>query len=239
VSIAVALFPTLSRDAALGRASEIRRQVNASIRVLFFVSAPLAAAMVVLREPLASVFFEYGLFSAESAERTASALAWFAIGVPAHVVVHVLARAFYAMQDTWTPVAWAVVAVVANVILMVALVEPMGVEGLALAISVSATLEVAGLLVALRRRLGRLDGRLLVSSVARSGAATLAAAAVMFVVLGVLSMAIASLPGGAVARLLLLLVPAAAGMAVYLVAAVLFRAPELATVRRLLRNFRR
>jgi putative peptidoglycan lipid II flippase len=231
VSIAVALFPTLSRDAALGRASEIRRQVNASIRVLFFVSAPLAAAMVVLREPLASVFFEYGLFSAEDAERTASALAWFAIGVPAHVVVHVLARAFYAMQDTWTPVAWAVVAVVANVLLMVALVEPMGVEGLALAISVSATLEVAGLLVALRRRLGRLDGRLLVSSVARSSAATLAAAVVMFVALGVLSGAVA-------AQLLLLLVPAAAGMAVFLVAAVLFRAPELATVRRLLRNFR-
>jgi peptidoglycan biosynthesis protein MviN/MurJ (putative lipid II flippase) len=107
----------------------------------------------------------------------------------------------------------------------------MGVEGLALAISVSATLEVAGLLVALRRRLGRLDGRLLVSSVARSSAATLAAAVVMFVALGVLSGAVA-------AQLLLLLVPAAAGMAVFLVAAVLFRAPELATVRRLLRNFR-
>jgi putative peptidoglycan lipid II flippase len=236
VSLAVALFPTLSHDAALGRASEIRRHVNASIRVLFFVSAPLAAVMIVLREPLASVFFEYGLFDASSAARTASALAWFAIGVPAHVVVHVLARAFYAMQDTWTPVAWAVVAVAVNILLMVALVDPYGVEGLALALSVSATVEVIGLLVALRRRLGRLDGRVLLSSVARSSAATLVAAGVMFLALGFLSVAGSAVglqSGGAVTRLVLLLVPAALGGAAYLATAFVLRAPELDVIRRL------
>jgi putative peptidoglycan lipid II flippase len=233
VSLAVALFPTLSHDAALGRASEIRRHVNASIRVLFFVSAPLAAVMIVLREPLASVFFEYGLFDADSASRTASALAWFAIGVPAHVVVHVLARAFYAMQDTRTPVAWAVVAVVVNIVLMLALVDPYGVEGLALALSVSATVEVMGLLIALRRRLGRLDGRLLASSLLRSAAATLVAGAVMFGVLGGLAAVAPDLGDRAVGRLLTLLVPAAAGAATYLVAALLLRAPELDVLRRL------
>ena len=129
VTIAVALFPTLSRDAALGRASEIRRQLNSSLRVLVFLAAPLTAMMIVLREPIASVFFEYGLFSAESAQRTASALAWFAIGLPAHVVVHVLTRAFYAMQDTRTPVAWAVVAVIVNVVLMLVLVGADGRRG--------------------------------------------------------------------------------------------------------------
>ena len=239
VSIAVAMFPTLSRDAALGRASEIRRQVNASIRVLFFISAPLAVLMIVLREPLASVFFEYGLFAAEDAERTASALAWFAIGVPAHVVVHVLARAFYAMQDTWTPVVWAVVAVVANIVLMFALVDPYGVEGLALALSVSATLEVIGLLVALRRRLGTLDGRFLLASMARSSLATAVAGFAMFASLAALDAAAPALTDGAIGRLVTLLVPAAVGGIVYLLAAVLLRAPELPTVRRLLSGVRR
>ena len=234
VSIAVALFPTMSRDAALGRASEIRRQVSASIRVLIFVSAPLAALMIVLREPVASVFFEYGLFSADSAERTASALAWFAIGVPAHVVVHVLTRAFYAMQDTRTPVAWAIAAVVLNIVLMVILVEPMGVEGLALAISVSATLEVIGLLVALRMRLGRIDGRVVVASMARTGVATLiASVATTGVYLG-LNAALPELAQGGLGRLLVLLVHATVGGAVFLVAALILRAPELAVVRRLL-----
>jgi putative peptidoglycan lipid II flippase len=207
--------------------------VNASIRVLFFVSAPLAAVMIVLREPLASVFFEYGLFDAASAERTASALAWFAIGVPAHVVVHVLARAFYAMQDTWTPVAWAIVAVVVNIVLMLALVDPYGVEGLALALSVSATVEVVGLLLALRRRLGRLDGRLLASSLARSSAATLIAGAVMFGVLAGLSAAAPALGESALGRLLTLVVPAAAGGGAYLASTFLLRAPELDVIRRL------
>ncbi len=236
VSLAVALFPTLSRDAALGRASEIRRHVNASIRVLFFVSAPLAVLMIVLRAPLASVFFEYGLFNAESAERTASALAWFAIGVPAHVVVHVLARAFYAMQDTWTPVVWAIVAVASNIVLMLVLVDPYGVEGLALALSISATLEVIGLLVALRQRLGTLDGRFLIASVARSTAATVAAGVAMFVTLQGLDAAFPSLTDGAFGRLLTLLVPSAVGGLLYLGAALALRAPELAVVRRLLRR---
>ncbi|MEK6191515.1 MAG: murein biosynthesis integral membrane protein MurJ [Chloroflexota bacterium] len=231
VSIAVALFPTLSRDAALGRASEIRRQVNASLRVLFFVTAPLAALMIVLHGPVASVFFEYGLFSAESADRTASALAWFAVGVPAHVVVHVLTRAFYAMQDTRTPVAWAVVAVVANIGLMLLLVGPMGVEGLALAISISATVEVVGLLAALRSRLGGLDGRLLLASFTRSGVATLVASLAM---LGAFLGTIAALPGleeNGVGRLVLLLVPAGIGGTAYIAAGLVLRAPELTTLR--------
>ncbi len=233
VSIAVALFPTLSRDAALGRASEIRRQVNASLRVLFFVAAPLAALMVVLHDPVASVFFEYGLFSAESADRTASALAWFAIGVPAHVVVHVLTRAFYAMQDTRTPVTWAVVAVVANIGLMVLLIGPMGVEGLALAISISATVEVVGLLWALRMRLGGLDGWSLLASVARSGMATAVASAVMAAAFLGLGAVLPDLEGHAVGRLLTLLIPAAAGGAAYVLVAAVLRAPELATLRRI------
>lgn len=233
VSIAVALFPTLSRDAALGRASEIRRQVNASLRVLFFVAAPLAALMVVLHDPVASVFFEYGLFSAESADRTASALAWFAIGVPAHVVVHVLTRAFYAMQDTRTPVAWAVVAVVANIGLMVVLIGPMGVEGLALAISISATLEVVGLLAALRLRLGGLDGRSLLESVVRSGIATGAASAAMAGVYLGLDAALPDLAANTAGRMLTLVLPAAAGGAAYVAVAAVMGAPELATLRRI------
>jgi putative peptidoglycan lipid II flippase len=232
----VALFPTLSRDAALGRVSEIRRQVNASMRVLFFVSAPLAVLMIILREPLAAVFFEYGLFDAESAERTASALAWFAIGVPAHVVVHVLARAFYAMQDTWTPVVWAVIAVVSNIVLMLVLVDPMGVEGLALALSISATLEVIGLLIALRRRLGTLDGRFLLASVARSSAATVAAGVAMFATLSALNVTLPGLGDVTFGRLLTLLIPAGVGGLVFLGTALILRAPELATLRRLVRR---
>ena len=134
VSIAVALFPTLSRDAALGRIGEIRRQVAGAVRVLVFVAAPLMAIMIVLREPLTVVFYQYGLFSQSATERTASTLACFAIGLVGHIVVHVLTRAFYAMQDTRTPVMGDHRGRVERSADGPA-GRPMGVEGLALALS--------------------------------------------------------------------------------------------------------
>ena len=171
VSIAVALFPTLSQDAALGRIGEIRRQVAGAVRVLVFVAAPLTAIMIVLREPLTSVFYQYGLFSQSATDRTASTLLFFALGLVGHIVVHVLTRAFYAMQDTRTPVAWAIVAVAINVPLMALLVGPMGVEGLALALSISSVLEVIGLLWYLRRRIESVDEAAILRTVVRSGVA--------------------------------------------------------------------
>ncbi len=181
VSVAVALFPTLSQDAAMGRIGEIRRQVANAVQVLIFVAAPLTAIMVVLREPLTSVFYQYGLFSQAATDQTAVTLLFFAVGLGGHIVVHTLARAFYAMQDTRTPVTWAIIAVAVNVPLMVWLVGPMGVPGLALALSISSVLEVIGLLWSLRRRIDSVEGSAIARSLARAAVAGGAAAVVMLI----------------------------------------------------------
>jgi putative peptidoglycan lipid II flippase len=234
VSVAVALFPTLSRDAALGRVPEIRRQVAGSLRMLFFLAAPLTAAMIVLAGPIASVFFQYGLFSERSAERTAGALVFFAIGLSGHIVVHVLTRAFYAMQGTRTPVLWAIIAVAINVPLMVWLVGPMGVEGLALALSISALLEVVGLLWALRRRIESVEEGQVLRSAGRSAVAGGAAALLMLGGLTVVRSALPALLDDGVGRLLVLVALTAAGFAIYALVASALRAPELAQMRSLL-----
>jgi putative peptidoglycan lipid II flippase len=234
VSIAVALFPTLSTDAALGRIGEIRRQVAGAVRVLVFVAAPLTAVMIVLREPLTSVFYQYGLFSQSATDRTASTLLFFAIGLVGHIVVHVLTRAFYAMQDTRTPVAWAIVAVAINVPLMALLVGPMGVEGLALALSISSVLEVIGLLWFLHRRLESIDEGAILSSVGRAGVAALAAALLMLGGLTVVEGSLDALLDNALGRLLALLVLSAAGLAIFVLVAAALRAPELAQLRGIL-----
>lgn len=236
VSIAVALFPTLSQDAALGRIGEIRRQVANAVRVLVFVAAPLTAIMIVLREPLTSVFYQYGLFSQSATDRTASTLLFFALGLGGHIVVHVLTRAFYAMQDTRTPVAWAVVAVAINVPLMAMLVGPMGVEGLALALSIASVIEVIGLLWFLRRRIESVDGSAIARTVVRSGIAALAAGLLM---LGGLTLVQGSLSGildNAVGRLIVLLLLSAAGGAIFLLVAAALRSPELDQLRAILRR---
>jgi putative peptidoglycan lipid II flippase len=236
VSIAVALFPTLSQDAALGRIGEIRRQVANAIRVLVFVAAPLTAILIVLRDPVTSVFYQYGAFGASATARTSSALLFFALGLVGHIVVHVLTRAFYAMQDTRTPVTWAVVAVAVNVVLMAMLVGPMGVEGLALALSISAVLEVLGLLWSLHRRIESVQEGEILRSVGRAGVAAVAAALLM---LGGLTVVEASLGGvldNPIGRLLALLVLSAAGGAVFLVVAAALRSPEIGQLRGILRR---
>jgi putative peptidoglycan lipid II flippase len=234
VSVAVALFPTLSRDAALGRLPEIRRAVSGSLRVLVFLAAPLTAALIVLAEPITSVFFQYGLFGEQSAERTASVLRFFAIGLVGHTVVHVLSRSFYAMQDTRTPVTWAVIGVVVNVPLMLWLVGPMGVEGLALALSLTTLLEVGGLLVFLHRRIASIDEREVLRSAGRSALAGLVSALLM---LGGLTVAQAWVPAlleNGLGRLLLVGLLAAAGGAIYLLVASALKAPEIGQMRALL-----
>ncbi|HEU5324363.1 MAG TPA: murein biosynthesis integral membrane protein MurJ [Candidatus Limnocylindria bacterium] len=236
VSIAVALFPTMSQDAALGRIGEIRRQVANAIRVLVFVAAPLTAIMVVLREPLTSVFYQYGLFGQSATDRTASTLLFFSLGLVGHIVVHVLTRAFYAMQDTKTPVLWAIVAVAINVPLMAALVGPMGVEGLALALSISAVLEVIGLLWSLHRRIESVEEATIGRSVARAFVAGVAAALLMLGGLTVVEGSLAGWLDNPVGRLLALLVLSSAGIAIFLIVAAALRAPELDQLRSLLRR---
>ena len=231
VSIAVALFPTLSRDAALGRVGEIRRQVSAAIRILLFVAAPLIAIMIVLREPLTDVFYQYGAFSESASERTASALLFFAIGLGGHIVVHVLTRTFYAMQDTRTPVTWAIVAVAINVPLMALLVGPMGVEGLALALSISAVLEVIGLLWSLRRRIDSVEETAILRSVGRAALAGVVAALFLLASVTLLAGSLGGLLENVVGRLAVLLLLSAAGGAVYLAAAAALRAPEIGQLR--------
>jgi putative peptidoglycan lipid II flippase len=236
VSIAVALFPTLSQDAALGRIGEIRRQVVTAVRVLIFVAAPLMAVMIVLREPLTAVFYQYGEFGEVATARTASTLLFFAIGLGGHVVVHVLARTFYAMQDTRTPVTWAIIAVAINVPLMAALVGPMGVEGLALALSISALLEVLGLLWSLHRRIESVDEAAILRSLLRAAIAASAAGLLMFGGLTLVEIAIGGLLDNVVGRLLILVLLSAAGGATFLVIAAALRSPELTQLRGILRR---
>jgi putative peptidoglycan lipid II flippase len=239
VSVAVALFPTLSHDAALGHIGRIRIQVSRAVRVLVFIAAPLTAMTIVLRDPVTAVFYEYGAFTADATARTASALAFFAIGLAGHIVVHVLTRAFYAMQDTRTPVAWAVIAVAINIPLMAVLVGPMGIEGLALALSISATLEVLGLLLSLHRRIESIEGAAIAAATVRAAVGAGAAALVM---LGGLRLTEASAPGllgDPIGRVVVLVALVAAGGLAFLAVSFLVRSPELQLVRHALWHRRR
>ena len=129
VSVAVALFPTLSQDAAMGRIGEIRRQVANAVACSssWRRRSPRSWSCCASRSRASST--NTGSSARRPPTRRRVTLLFFAVGLGGHIVVHTLTRAFYAMQDTRTPVTWAIIAVAVNVPLMVWLVGPMGVRG--------------------------------------------------------------------------------------------------------------
>ena len=132
--------------------------------------------MIFLREPLVRTLLEHGSFDEVSSALVSSILLYFAVGLFAHSAIEVLSRGFYALGDTRTPVAFAVGAMLLNLVLAAVLVGPLGVRGLALALSV-ATIVEAGLLLATLH--GRLEGGLWTRPLATTLLRTLIATALM------------------------------------------------------------
>jgi putative peptidoglycan lipid II flippase len=156
VPLGIVVLPALSREAALGRLDEFAALVSRAIRLLLFVMLPITGIAMVLRNEVVELLFGYGRFGAAAIELTAATLLTFLIGLAAHALIAVLARAFYARQDTRTPVAAAILAVVVNSTLAGILVTPLGLPGLGLAIAIAAWLETIVLFVLLKRRLPEL-----------------------------------------------------------------------------------
>ncbi len=153
VPLGVVVFPSLSREAAVGREQGYIDLLTRALRLLIYVMVPISAIAAILATQTVDLLFDYGRYDQSALAMTSAALVYFLIGLAAHSLIAVLARAFYARQDTLTPVLAAVLAVVINTTLAVALVGPLGIEGISLAIAVAAWIEAIALIVILDRRL--------------------------------------------------------------------------------------
>ncbi|MBN1219808.1 MAG: murein biosynthesis integral membrane protein MurJ [Anaerolineae bacterium] len=188
-SVATALFPTLAALAAQGERTEMRRVFGLTLRSMLFLTFPASVGLIVLREPVVRLVLEWGEFDATSTTMTAWALGFFALGLVGHAVVEIMTRAFYALKNTKTPVAVAIISMVINIGLSITLMNlfawfnwlPHG--GLALANSVAVTLEMVALLVLLRSQMSGLSETGLAHSI---GKMSLATAGMAIVLLGLL-----------------------------------------------------
>jgi putative peptidoglycan lipid II flippase len=156
VPLGIVVLPSLSREAALGRLDEFAALVSRAIRLLLFVMLPITGIAMVLRHEIVELLFGSGRFGAAAIDLTAATLLTFMVGLAAHALIAVLARAFYARQNTWIPVAAAILAVVVNSTLAGVLAGPMGLPGIGLAIAIAAWLETIVLFVLLKRSLPEL-----------------------------------------------------------------------------------
>ena len=179
MAISTAVFPTLAEQAATESMDALRRTLSVSLRLILFLTLPASVGLMILGKPLVTFLFEHGAFTASSTDVTAAALVFYAIGLFAQGGIEILSRGFYALSDTRTPVTFAIVCMLANLVLCLILVGPFGVRGLGLALSLSAILEFSLLFRALRVRIVGLEEERLTGSVARSVAATIVMAEVV------------------------------------------------------------
>lgn len=149
---AMAAYPTIASAAARMDANGYRRALGEALRRVMFLTIPSMAILMIARRAAVDILFGHGKFSPADVDATASALLFYAPGVIGMSAQQVLIRGFYALNDSRTPVYAGVAGVGVALGLGAALQPVMGVEGLCLALSVSAILVAAAMWCLLGRR---------------------------------------------------------------------------------------
>lgn len=154
LAVSTAALPSLSRLCAQGKTEEFGQVIRSSMRLSLFISLPAMAGLIALAAPLIGLLFGRGAFGPEAVRATATALVAYGVGLPAIALVRPLVGAFYALEDTRTPVMVATLCVAVNVLLGWGLMGSMAHAGLALAVSVASFVNVGLLALLLKRRTG-------------------------------------------------------------------------------------
>ena len=236
--LAIVLFPSFSYAVARGEWERFRKQISFGIRNVMFMCAPVTFALVVLREPIIRLVYEWKRFTPDDTARTAMVVAWMSLGIFGMALVQIVARAFYSMQDTRTPVIVGVIAVAAGIAACLGLRGPMGESGLGLGLAISNLTNAILLIIILRKRLNGIDGRAIAVSCGKIFAGCAAMCAVMYPCNTLLEGRFGT--GGIIHRALETAVPFCVGMAVYAGVLLLLKADEAhSAVGILMRPFRR
>jgi putative peptidoglycan lipid II flippase len=227
IAAATAVLPSLSRQAATNDVDALKDTFSYSVRLTLFLTIPSMVGLIVLREPIISLLFLRGEFNLEAARLTARALLYYAIGLWAFSAVRIVAATFFALKDTRTPMMMATVCILANIMLGIVLMGPLGHGGLALATSLASILNLGLLTYALRRKLGSLGWR----CIAQSAFKTMGSAAIMGAVVWMVSRLLIETEGTAFSeRFVAVAVCVMIGLTVFGVCSYLTRSPEFANM---------
>ena len=146
------LLPSLSRHAAAGSTEEFSALLDWGLRLCMLLIVPAAFGLAVLGFPLVATLFMYKEFTLHDAQMTCYALMAYSVGLPAMIMVRILASGFYAQKNVKTPTRIAMVSIVATQLFNLLLVWKLKHVGLSLAIALGATINASLLLMLLKMR---------------------------------------------------------------------------------------
>lgn len=233
IAVSTATLPSLAKQAAAGELGDFRDTLGYSLRLVLFITLPCMAGMIILREPIIRVFFQRGAFDAMATDMTAVALLFYSLGLWAFSANRVMVSAFYAFQDTQTPVKVAALTMAVNVAFSLLLMGPLKHGGLALSLSLASTLQFFVLVLILEKRQGIFELRPVLGTVLKSLTASLVMGLSVFYLNThwLMKAGAESFVTTAVKLSVTILI----GGVVYFAAASLLRCPELSSIRVLFR----
>ncbi len=173
VSVAQAVLPSMSRQAAEGDIDGMKETLSFGMRLMLFITIPAMAGLMVCSTPIFSLIFMGGAFDFVTVINSASALLYYSVGLSFVALTRVLAPVFYALKDTKTPVITAFIAFIINFCLSLLLMGPLKHGGLALATTLSAFCNMLMLLWLLRRKIGSFGGNRIMMTALKSSAASI------------------------------------------------------------------
>ena len=231
IALETATMPELSERFARRDTEGYRDTLSFGLRTMAFVVVPSSVALIAFANPTVGLLYQHGNFTSEDTSVVANILIAYSVGLLAYAAYFLLVRAFYSRQNTKTPAFLNICFFALYTVLAYGLSNLMGVTGVALALSGTGAVFALIGLVAMRRKIGRIDGRRLLRSLAKF----LVAGAAMYVVAlgGTFLLGTGS---GFVERAVILAVLGSVSLAAYLGAAFLLRAEELKSAVALLRR---
>lgn len=154
ISIATALYPTISKMAAERNLSGLKESISEAISGINLLVIPAIVGAMVFAEPIVKLLFGRGAFKSEALVMTTNTFFFYSIGIVGFGLREILSRSFFSLHDTKTPIINASIAIVMNIILNVVLSRFLGIGGLALATSISAIFAAILMFISLRKKIG-------------------------------------------------------------------------------------
>jgi putative peptidoglycan lipid II flippase len=213
VAVGMASLPSLSTLASGGRVGELKETISFTLRLVSFISIPAMVGLIALKTPIIHVLFQRGVFDDSATLKTASALLCYSVGLWAIAGARTLVPAFFALQDTWTPLRIGLICLGSNVVLNSILIYPLKHAGLALATSLSSVLNLILLSRAVSLKLGGMDLREVAAPLLRIFLCSLPMGFVSYLIC---SLGNWSSSGHGAPKVVLLMAAIAAGLGTYL-----------------------
>jgi putative peptidoglycan lipid II flippase len=236
IAVGMASLPSLSGLAAQGKIEELKETLSFTFRLVSFISVPAMVGLIALKTPIVNLLFQRGLFDYSATEKTAFALLFYSVGLWAIAGSRTIVPAFYSLQDTWTPLKIALICLGANVVFIAILIYPLKHGGLALATSLSSTLNLILLFWKLNLKLGKIDIRKNIKSLLRDVFCSLPMGLAAY---WICSIGNWSTTGNIGEKVLLLLIGIVIGLGIYLACSYWVKSEEMFFLLKMIRRRRK